>query len=146
MWRLKINVHLQIIWVQEQFLLWACWETASLTALCKIVETCPSASHAKQLLEGMLQNRKITWSALCLKLLCNISTRILNSSVRRLFSEKIAVANWIMHSAICQVYSQSSHIVILSKTINVSCFEWHFLIEWCLHYTKNVIIRISKCW
>ena len=28
-----------------------------LTAVCKMLETCPSASHAKQLLEAMQQNK-----------------------------------------------------------------------------------------
>ena len=44
-----------------------------LTALFKILKTCPSASHAKQLLAGMQQNKtpeKITQSVLCPKM-CN---------------------------------------------------------------------------
>ena len=39
--------------VQEQI----CVGTVHLTVLFKILETCPSASHAKQLLEGMQQNK-----------------------------------------------------------------------------------------
>ena len=34
-----------------------CVGTVHLTALFKILETCPSSSHVKQLLEGMQQNK-----------------------------------------------------------------------------------------
>ena len=63
-----------------------CVGTVHLTALFKILETCPSSSHVKQLLEGMQQNkhRNKSQSVLCLKMLCNILTRMLNL---RLFSE-----------------------------------------------------------
>ena len=83
------------IWVQEQILCEHLGVRFHLTALFKILKTCPSASHAKQLLEGMQQNKtpeKITESVLRPKM-CNILTRILNSSVHTLFSEKTALAN-----------------------------------------------------
>ena len=50
----------------------ASWGTVHLTALFKILETCPSASRAKQLLEGMQQNKHQNKSVLCPKMLCNI--------------------------------------------------------------------------
>ena len=62
-----------------------CVGTVHLTALFKILETCPSSSHVKQLLEGMQQNKhqNKSQSVLCPKM-CNILTRMLNL---RLFSE-----------------------------------------------------------
>ena len=61
---------------------WTFWGTASLTALFKILETCPSASHAKQLLEGIMQN-KATGKITCVQSYCT-------TFQRKLFSEKTA--------------------------------------------------------
>ena len=67
-----------------------------------VLETWSSVHDAKQLLEGMQQNKtpyKImhnAWSVLCRKMLCNILTRMLNSSIHRLFAlQKLhAQCNW----------------------------------------------------
>ena len=61
----------------------------------KILETWPSASRAKQLLEGMQQNKapEKSQSVLCSKMLCNIFNENIDSAVHRLFLEKIALAN-----------------------------------------------------
>ena len=48
---------LPTIWVQDQILCEHLGVRFHLTTLFKILETCPSASHAKQLLEGMQQNK-----------------------------------------------------------------------------------------
>ena len=45
------------IWVQEQILCEYLGARFHWTALFKTLKTCPSASHAKQLLEGMQQNK-----------------------------------------------------------------------------------------
>ena len=90
---------------------WASLGTVSLDHI--IPETWPSASHTKQLQEGMQQNKtqdKITLSVLCPKLLCNLLTRMLNSGIHRSFSEKTAFANWIMHNAVSWSVGQSSLI------------------------------------
>ena len=79
------------------------------------------------------------------KELCNILTRMLKT---RLFSEKTAFANWIMHSGICRSVLPSSFIAILSKSTNVSCSEWHFLSNGMVLTTQRMHLKIliSKHW
>ena len=74
------------------------WVRFHLTSLFKIGLTSDLSpvSHANQLLEGMQQNKtpeKNHMVCIVSKDLCNILTRMLNSSMHRLFSEKTAPAN-----------------------------------------------------
>ena len=77
-----------------------------------------------------------------------ILTRMLNS---RLFSEKTALTNWILHSAICQsVLPKYSHYHTLKKHKHLM-FWGTFLVKWNGAYTKNVTIAFqilisNWCW
>ena len=107
-------------------------------SLSKSCKTVAGRHAAKQ------NTRKITWSVLCPKMLCNILRRMLNSSVHRLFSEKTVLANWIMHSAICgSVLPKWSHCHTLTKH-KCLMFWVTFLVKWNgAYYTKNVIIAFK---
>ena len=71
-----------------------------LTTLFKILETCSSAGHAKTVACNKTKHQK-KQSVMCWKMLCNILTRMLNSSVHLLFQRKLFLQTEIMHSAIC---------------------------------------------
>ena len=83
----------------------------------------------------------ITWSVLCPKMWCNISARMLNSCVHGLFSEKTALANWIMQikfnlsnstaKVVSLPYSQK---VQMSHVLSDISWEWCLLHKECHNY------------
>ena len=113
-----------------------------LTVLFKTLETCPPASHAKQLLDGMQQNKhqnkSHAQSVMCLKMLCNILTRMLNQDY---FQSKQLLQTESCTVQSVEVCSQSSRIAILSQMSRVlsdiSC-----QIEWCLLHKECYYLKI----
>ena len=124
-----------------------CVGTVHLTALFKILETCPSSSHVKQLLEGMQQNKHQNKSQ---------SACIVSEDVVQHFNKNAELETIFRVNSLCklnhahavqsvEVYSQSSRIAILSQMsrvlIDISC-----QIKWCLlHKECHNYILISKC-
>ena len=113
-----------------------------LTTLCKILETHPSASHAKQLQEALQQN-----------IVCIVSKDFVqhfnkNAELNhtRLFSEKTALVNWIMHSAICwSVYTPK--VVSLPHFQKAQMSHVLSIVKWNgAYHTKNVIIVLKNFW
>ena len=109
------------------------------TALFKIPETCPSASHAKQVLEGMQQNKTPEKN----HIVCIVSKDVVQHFTR--------ILERIIHSAICRKCTPKVvSLPYFQKSTNVSCSEGHVLSNVMVaYYTKNVIIAfkilISKC-
>ena len=115
----------------------------------KILETCPSESRAKQLLEDMEQHKapEKSQSVFCPKMLHNILTRILNCRVHRLFQRKLLLQTESCTVQSVKVYSQSSLIAILSKSTNVSCSVGHFLSSgMVLILHKDLDLKIPMVW
>ena len=106
------------------------------TTLCKILETCPSASHVKQLLEAMQQNKTTVLGSK------NILITMLNSSIHRIFQRKLLLQTESCTVQSVEVYSQSSFIAILSNAqmpLVLSVVKWNDA-----YYTKNVIFVFIK--
>ena len=118
-----------------------------LTTLFKILETCPSASHAKQLKAcNKTKYQKKSQSVLCWKMLCNILTRMLNSSVHRLFSEKTVLTNW--NHAQCNLWKYVPKVVslpynTLKKHKCLMFSDTSCQTEWCLLHGHNWIQNLK---